>query len=230
MFLEFFRSLERVRCFLLTCVIVFTMLLSSVLSPNGTPSAVLTLFYYGVILMAPYFVSRNKRLFHITLIAGAVILVPKLFVLFSRPTGVFDYDANLYLLFEVITLLFEIMLVFCVMHYSIVTKGANEPVFGCILTYLLLGLVFGNIYYLIQIYMPGAFVSKDTLILTRNDLHYMSFTTLTTCGFGDIVPRLPLARSLTILEACCGTLYVALFIGRLIPHFTMRLTKFNSEI
>jgi len=228
MIMDFFRSLEKVRCFLLTCVIVVSMLLASVLAPTGVPAGLLMLFYYAVILMAPYFVSRNKRLFHVTLGAGVVLLIPKLFVLFTRPTGVFDYDANLYLLFEVITLLFEIMLVFCVMRYSIVTKGANEPVFGCILTYLLLGLVFGNIYYLMQTYMPGSFISTDSHQLTRNDLHYMSFTTLTTCGFGDIVPKLPLAKSLTILEACCGTLYIALFIGRMIPHFTMRLTKFDE--
>jgi Na+/citrate or Na+/malate symporter len=38
---------------------------------------------------------------------------------------------------------------------------------------------------------------------------------LTTAGFGDIVPVLPVARGLTMLKQVVGVLYVAILIARL---------------
>ena len=40
--------------------------------------------------------------------------------------------------------------------------------------------------------------------------------TLTTLGYGDTVPILPVARSLAIAEALVGQLYPAILIGRLV--------------
>ena len=45
---------------------------------------------------------------------------------------------------------------------------------------------------------------------------YFSFTTLTTLGYGDIVPVSDGARLLTSAEALIGQLYLAIFIGRLV--------------
>jgi len=47
-------------------------------------------------------------------------------------------------------------------------------------------------------------------------LAYFSFTTLTTLGFGDIVPLNPLARSLVVLEALVGQLFPVILIARLV--------------
>ena len=45
---------------------------------------------------------------------------------------------------------------------------------------------------------------------------YFSFTTLTTTGYGDIVPLNPFARSLANLEAIIGQLYLGITIARLV--------------
>ena len=45
---------------------------------------------------------------------------------------------------------------------------------------------------------------------------YFSFTTLTTTGFGDFHPIVPLARSLCVLEAILGQMYIVVLIGRLV--------------
>ena len=45
---------------------------------------------------------------------------------------------------------------------------------------------------------------------------YYSFETLTTLGYGDILPMTPLAKTLIILEALIGPLYLAILIGRLV--------------
>ena len=47
-------------------------------------------------------------------------------------------------------------------------------------------------------------------------LIYYSFVTLTTMGYGDISPVHAVARSLTILEALTGQLYLAITLARLV--------------
>jgi hypothetical protein len=47
-------------------------------------------------------------------------------------------------------------------------------------------------------------------------LRYFSFVTLTTLGYGDILPVSPIARSLATSEALFGQLYPAVMIARLI--------------
>ena len=50
----------------------------------------------------------------------------------------------------------------------------------------------------------------------RASLFYFSMTTLTTLGYGDILPVKPVARSLATLEGLIGQLYPAVLIGRLV--------------
>jgi hypothetical protein len=56
-------------------------------------------------------------------------------------------------------------------------------------------------------------------------LLYFSFTTLTTLGYGDIVPVSPVARLLTSVEAVVGQLYVAIFIARLVSLLVSQRTS-----
>ncbi len=53
------------------------------------------------------------------------------------------------------------------------------------------------------------------------DALYFSFVTLTTLGFGDIAPISPLARTLVMLEAVTGQLFLAVLVARLVGlHIT----------
>ena len=54
---------------------------------------------------------------------------------------------------------------------------------------------------------------------------YFSFTTLTTTGYGDIVPVDPLARSLASFEAVLGQFYVPITMVRLV---TLRLEDWRA--
>ncbi len=68
-----------------------------------------------------------------------------------------------------------------------------------------------------QHFYTGSFALQGVPVaaMTPLELTYFSFVTLTTSGFGDIVPVLPHARSLVNLEQICGTLFVAILIARL---------------
>jgi Ion channel len=56
---------------------------------------------------------------------------------------------------------------------------------------------------------------QDNLSVAHN-LIYFSFVTLTTVGYGDIVPIHPFARSLANVEAIIGQLYPATLLARLV--------------
>ena len=90
---------------------------------------------------------------------------------------------------------------------------------GAVAVYLLLGLAWTNLYELVEQVSPGAFhlpqapASHDELV---GSLGYYSFVTLTTAGYGDILPIHPVARSAAILEALVGQLFPAILIARLV--------------
>ncbi len=90
---------------------------------------------------------------------------------------------------------------------------------GGICAYLLIGMAWASAFDLVEEVWPGAFhfvsqpVNADQL---TSKLIYFSFATLTTVGFGDVLPVHPYARSLAIAEAIVGQLFPAILIGALV--------------
>jgi len=90
---------------------------------------------------------------------------------------------------------------------------------GAVAVYLLLAMIFGEIYWAITLVHPGAFhfpQDGGANLPARSGVFYFSLTTLTTVGYGDIVPIGPVARSLATMEGLIGQLYPAVLIGRLV--------------
>lgn len=96
-------------------------------------------------------------------------------------------------------------------------------VIGAILLYLNIGLI--SLFCFVALAVPNAFTGlgplKDNLAVVGN-LTYFSFVTLTSVGYGDIVPLHPYARSLANIEAIIGQLYRATLLARLV---TLQLTS-----
>ncbi|NLI48490.1 MAG: two pore domain potassium channel family protein [Acidobacteria bacterium] len=96
---------------------------------------------------------------------------------------------------------------------------------GAVVFYLLLGLMWANVYTIVVLVRSGAFQfpeaprSANELVA---QLIYFSFVTLTTTGYGDVLPLHPLARTLANLEALVGQLYPAILIARLVSLELMR--------
>lgn len=95
---------------------------------------------------------------------------------------------------------------------------------GAACVYLLAGVLCGYLFAMIEILEPGSFRITDPTLETKivqlssqpGWLIYFSFTTLTTVGFGDILPARSLARSLSVLEAVIGQIMVVVMIARLV--------------
>jgi len=92
---------------------------------------------------------------------------------------------------------------------------------GALVLYLNFGTIFASAYHLIWELSPTAFANLGVAAPGLDPsqialMLYFSFSTLTTTGFGDIVPVNPFARSLANLEAVLGQLYLATTIARLV--------------
>jgi len=92
-------------------------------------------------------------------------------------------------------------------------------VIGAILLYIDVGIIFVALFCFVALLVPNAFNGlpplQDNLGVAGN-LIYFSFVTLTTVGYGDIVPLHPVARGLANIEAIIGQLYPATLLARLV--------------
>ncbi len=101
---------------------------------------------------------------------------------------------------------------------------STDTIFGGICIYLLIGFLWVMGYAFIEYLHPGAFLLHGETLRSYHpqmqirfpELMYFSFVTMTTLGYGDMVPVAPAARTLASAEAVTGQLYVAIFVARLV--------------
>ncbi len=104
-----------------------------------------------------------------------------------------------------------------------------DTVAGAACAYMLLGLVWGELFLLIERLRPGSLHVPATWIegpgrTLRTTLVYFSFATLTTLGYGEIHPTDAVGGSICAAEALVGQLYLAIMIARMVGLHTARQT------
>lgn len=100
-----------------------------------------------------------------------------------------------------------------------VTSGR---LYGLVSLYIMLGVFYYAIFNLLETVHPHSFMetaSSASNVVTRHSLLYLSIITLTTLGYGDIVPVTPAARMFTAFEAMTGVLYIAITVARLVSAY-----------
>ena len=108
---------------------------------------------------------------------------------------------------------------YCVLRYVLLARTiTRDQIYAGICMYLMLGFAFGAVFYLVALLDRNSFAANVELLARgdKPDLMYFSFVTLATLGYGDITPRTNIARSLAVVEALAGMLYIAIFMARLV--------------
>ena len=96
----------------------------------------------------------------------------------------------------------------------------EEHLYTAVSIYLLLGLLWFSVYCAIDTYYPGSILQGGSMLTHREDqLLYFSLITLSTIGYGDIVPVDPEVRMLAALEGLIGVLYIAITVAILVSAF-----------
>jgi hypothetical protein len=104
-----------------------------------------------------------------------------------------------------------------------------DTILGGVCVYLLIGETFAYLFGMTELMRGGSFLeggkllkvppNVDHLLGRRPELTYFSYLTLTTVGYGDIVPVAPIARVLVILEALTGQIFLATFLAFLVGNY-----------
>ena len=108
----------------------------------------------------------------------------------------------------------------------VLTRGRVTPnhLVGVTCVYLLLGVLWGLVYAAIHVVDPTALRPADaSQALDLDDCLYFSFVTLTSTGYGDILPTTRLVRTLAYLESVAGQLYAAILVATLVSRYVAPL-------
>jgi hypothetical protein len=98
----------------------------------------------------------------------------------------------------------------------------RDVLFAGVTVYLLLAALFVPLYGLVNSLLPGAFVDNASpgAAVVWQQLIYYSLTTLTTTGYGDVLPISPWARAFANAEMVIGVLYIAILMARLVSLYS----------
>jgi Ion channel len=98
----------------------------------------------------------------------------------------------------------------------------RERIVISVCLYFLIALGWFSVYTLLNVIDPGSFADGGVTLtgdIQPSKVLYFSLTTLTTLGFGDIVPVKAPARMFSSLEAASGVLYIAITVARLVASY-----------
>jgi hypothetical protein len=113
--------------------------------------------------------------------------------------------------------------------YRILTSVFSDPVVtsetlrAAVCLYLLLGVTFASAYFLVSLVIPDAVLQNNAPAKQMTDMIYLSFSTLTNLGYGDIRPNVSALRSVAMLEGITGQLFLTLLIARLVGIHTTQV-------
>ena len=101
-----------------------------------------------------------------------------------------------------------------------------DTIYGGISVYLLLALTWSTLYTAAEYVAPGSIMvggvalsdayPNTSRLWDGPETIYFSFVTMTTLGYGDMVPVSPVARMCAVLQAVLGQLYLAVLVARLV--------------
>ena len=182
---------------------------------NRLDSIVLMTCYTGMLIVSLWGLHETRWIFlggtGLAALSVAIIIIDGLMA-----------NVDLSLLSLIIYLLFQIATIWlaCAHLFEAGEVTLNKIVGGtCV--YFLIGMSWAIFYAGLLYYDPESFTGSGLIDPGQIywDMTYFSFVTLTTLGYGDILPVSPVAKALTYIEAVVGQIYVAVLIGALVASY-----------
>lgn len=186
---------------LLLCCVLFIFILPAI---EVLSDAYTIILFSVIILLAASVMSTRVILIGI----GAVLIEVA-----TRATDL----VYIHYLAEITTNLFIIFIVGSVVRHLMRTnKVTVYSLIDAVNGYLLLGIMFISLVAFCELYIPGSYNAPGEYDM---ELVYYTMITLTTAGYGDITPKLPLAQSLSMFIAVTGQFYVAVIVAILVGKY-----------
>ena len=170
-----------------------------------------TILFNGTLIVGVYICTNSRLELAIGLLLGffAWLLLWVSFaknnsVLYQTLSGITMFLFFSYLCFE----LFKSL-----KRYN---KLNAKIIYASICGFLLLGFIGGELIHLLELLRPESFFQP-----TKGpfDFIYYSFVSLTTMGYGDIIPLTPAAKSLSIFIGVTGQMYLAIIVAIMVGKY-----------
>lgn len=193
---------------LVMLLIVTTYVLASAL-PAGAWEATLIAAVQGVTIVAALAASdtrRQRRRLAATLAALIVAVAAASSAAGGTGVGIALLLASLLLVASFVAIIGRIA-----RHQSV----SAQTVLGAICCYLLVGLIYAFVFAGVARVQSGPFFlsgGRNSL----SDFMFFSYTTVTTTGYGNLIPATGLGRTLAVLEALMGQLFLVTVVARLV--------------
>lgn len=195
---------------ILLAEIFFLIFLTSFFSESWQPF-LFPLLYSALYLTSVGGLEKNRAT--LFWVAGSLLIAQGAFKLFNMPV-IEAVSKMLNFIF------FSAIVVSLIRQISSAKEVTKRVILEAVNGYLLLGLVFTFLIGLMIQFDPMAFNFSSAEDGNLHDSMYFGFVTFATLGYGDLVPIKPYAKSLSILIAVCGQLYVAVIIALLVGKFS----------
>ncbi len=207
---------DRYSLLLLVSLIAFIVLSAFVAGNHALGDGVLVLSMYAILLAATLELPQKGNWRWLgTVLAGISMLT--LLVHLFRPVHIILVATWFFL---AVFLGFVSVALFSYLGLpGPVTRGR---IYGLVNLYILLGLFYFAIFNFVETVQPGSFREPGlpaSVGVSRHSLLYLSLVTLTTLGYGDILPVSQPARTMAALEAATGVLYIAITVARLVAAY-----------
>jgi hypothetical protein len=208
----------------LCVVLVLTILLGLPLREAGQGRLLFGLLVASVIYAAACAAGDTKSLrkIYVALVTPSILIDLQIIILGSG-----DALALVGGLFQVLFLGFTCGAI--LVHILRRERVTMDTILGGVCAYLLVGEVFAYFFGMIEMAQPGSFLEGGKMLKVPPDAHhllgrrpeltYFSFITLTTVGYGDILPVAPIARVIAVLEALFGQIFLATFLAFLVGNY-----------
>jgi hypothetical protein len=203
-------------------LILFMLLLASVIAFPYMEEGIsgyytLRLLTGGIVALSVYVVSVRRSLTVVAVLLAIPAAVQRLF----HPSLSTGFLPVLTLIFS---FTFDVWIVVAIFR-RVFSKAriTSETIFAALCIYLLNGLTFASIYGLVATLQSKAFLfdpaTNVRTIPNRFDFIYYSFGMMTQLGAAGITAVSDQARSISLLEAILGQLYLAVLISRLVGAY-----------
>ncbi|WP_338037371.1 ion channel [Nocardioides zeae] len=178
-----------------------------------------------VLVLAVFAVRATQALTWVSLVLGGPLVVLTVLEAMRPDNGAIVVGSSL--LHAVFYFYTAWALIRYMFHDDEVT---NDEIWATGATFTVVAWGFAYLYIAVQVVWPGSFTAAVDPEQQRSwvELLFLSVTTLTSTGLSDVVPVLPHARSVVMLEQIAGMLYIALVIARVMALLSARKARRSS--
>lgn len=209
------KTQDRRALFLLVSLLIF-LVVSALVTQDRAGLIVLLFALYAILVCALLeLYERKGRRWPAISLAGCSMLVSVVCVVHPvRPLLIAGW--------LLLAILFGIVSVGLFSYLGRPGSVTSARLYASVSLYLILATFYYAVFNLLETVHPGSFMEAGlpaSAEIPRHALLYLSLTTLTTLGYGDVLPVTPLARILAVLEAATGVLYIAITVARLVADY-----------